>query len=67
MFFSLLPLFPRRLKGLGPERTAETIEDTLNHVNLAYVRNNPVSSFSGGMKVLAHFSFFFFFSNIFFM
>ena len=40
-----------RLKGLGPEQTAETIEETLNHVNLAAVRRNPVSSFSGGMKV----------------
>jgi len=39
-----------QLKGLGPERTVETIEETLTHVNLVYVRGNPVSSFSGGMK-----------------
>ncbi|MCU0293785.1 MAG: ABC transporter ATP-binding protein [Thermoanaerobaculaceae bacterium] len=38
------------LKGLGGKGTRQRIETLLDEMNLATVRGNPISSFSGGMR-----------------
>ena len=43
-----------RLKDLNPDDIPETVEATLNYVNLNRVRDHPASSFSGGMKVFIY-------------
>lgn len=39
-----------RLKDLNPDDIPESVEATLEYVNLTSVRDHPASSFSGGMK-----------------